>query len=257
MNSDADTAAPALMCARHPRIVAAFTCDKCGVGMCNLCGFGKPEGSRFCVTCSGVKPSTSASAPAAGVTAASVPDPSHAAPPRPASPAPPPLRPQPAHWTNLRVPPGKTCALHTSVPATDYCSNCGGYMCQVCRFDVPGMPQHHVCPTCAVNPPTAVKGGRKTRLILSYVFAVWATLGLALLLSGALASMAAGDDSRSGLILAIIGLIFAPALAGFGLSYSTQERNLPNNTAIWTSMVWNSLTLGGYLFMAHVWPHLH
>jgi len=239
--SEADSSAPsALMCVRHARIPATFACDKCGAGMCNMCGFGKPAGSRYCANCvaammpaAPVEAAASSPAPASGIT-----PPPLRPPPLPPRPA---YTPQPTSWKQLRVPPGKFCALHPTVGAIDYCSNCGAFMCEVCSFDVPGMAHHHVCPTCAVSPPSKLSGKRKLLMIFGYVLAVWSTIGLVVIVSGMLASMVTDRESLSRLGLMIIFFIFIPSLLGLAVSFSAQEKNLPNPPSVWGGIIWNSL----------------
>lgn len=137
------------------------------------------------------------------------------------------------------VPVGQMCANHTSAPARCTCCSCGAPICETCTFTFPG--NVFVCPGCAVKPRTAVSAGRKKMLIWSYALAIWCTLGLAVLLSGALAPFVETPeaDAMFGVIFAL--LIFLPGLIGLGLSFSTREKNLPNPGAVWGAIVWNSI----------------
>jgi hypothetical protein len=106
-----------------------------------------------------------------------------------------------------------------------------------------------VCPDCATKSDQRLSSSRKTLLGWSYALAIWCTLGLVVLLSGALAEFAADPQSAELLGVGVWVLIFIPALIGMALSLSSVDRRLRNPPAVWGAVVWNGLLMGVLLLL--------
>jgi hypothetical protein len=224
--------APPLMCVRHAQIRATQTCSNCGAGLCDMCGFVRPGGARLCPACAARATDTLARPDAV---------------PRPVVPM---ARPAAQVWTPPNQMAGIMCATHPNVSAATKCDRCGAGICNTCDFPVQGLrPPAHLCPRCAVNPSGALSKPRKQLVIWGFVLAVWATIGLVVLLSGALARFLKDPSDRVILGWAITILIFFPALLGFGVSFSAQEKHLPNPPVIWAAITWNSMIVAGNVFL--------
>jgi hypothetical protein len=211
------------MCFQHPAVAAVQKCASCGAGICATCDFVIPAAGstnnilgigkerHLCPNCMSARRS--------GVPASAQPV---------ASPA-------------LPLSSGALCSRHPEVPAVRYCGICNTTMCATCDFELPGY--FHVCPGCATNPKKEMSSSRKRNLIISYVAAAWSTLGLVVLLSGALAGSVSSRSEEEALGIVIGILIFLPSMAGTGLAVSSLDKKLSNPPAIWGAVVWNGIIL--------------
>jgi len=210
---------PGTVCAQHPKIDAAFACRECGTAICNLCAFTELDGGAFCPQCitrrAGRGHYADPSSPATVLT---------------------------------RVPDGVRCVQHPSVAATVQCKSCGAFMCGTCDFELPG--GLHVCPACAAAPKTALSPRRRGLLIGSFALAVWSTVGMTVLLSGALAEMVQTKEGEAilGMVLSLFLLI--PSIIGLALGFSAMDRRLVNGPAIWAAIIWNGIILGAFLLLS-------
>lgn len=215
-----------LACAQHPGVAAVQRCEACGGAICAMCDFAIPRRSsnsmlqlsssmHLCPNCAarGRGPAPS------GI---------------PVSPV-------------LPLPGGVMCAQHPGVAAVRRCAMCSKAMCQTCDFQLPG--HFHICPDCASKPQTDMSPKRKRNLIISFVLAAWSTLGVAVLLSGALAGTVHSKSELEALGVAINLLIFAPAIAGTALGFACHDRKLSNPPAIWVAAGWNGLIVIGLLLL--------
>ena len=141
----------------------------------------------------------------------------------------------------------RQCAMHPAMRAVGSCSGCGVAVCGTCAFDFPGGVR--LCPRCAASPQKGLSAKRKKALVWSYVLAVWTTLGLAVLLSGVLASslQSKSDVEVLGMVLMIV--IFAPSIIGTAMGFSAMDRRLSNPAAVWIAIVWNGIILAVLLLL--------
>ena len=114
-------------------------------------------------------------------------------------------------------------------------------------FDFPGGVR--LCPGCAASPQKGLSGKRKKALVWSYVLAVWTTLGLAVLLSGALASSLQSKSDVEVLGMVLMVVIFAPSIIGTAMGFSAMDRRLSNPAAVWIAIVWNGIILAVLLLL--------
>jgi uncharacterized BrkB/YihY/UPF0761 family membrane protein len=121
-------------------------------------------------------------------------------------------------------------------------------MCATCDFELPG--GLHICPACAAAPKTTLSSRRKGLLIGSYALAVWSTLGMAVLFSGALADMVKTKEGAAmiGIVLSLFLLV--PSIIGLALGFSAMDRRLVNGPAIWIAVVWNGIILAAFLLLS-------
>ncbi len=140
---------------------------------------------------------------------------------------------------------GTNCSRHPTVQATQKCMCCDSYICTTCDFALKG--GIHVCPDCAMS--SAVQGlgpRRKRNVIWGYVLASIATICLAALMSGLMASYFVGmNETMAGLVFSLF--TFVPAAIGFGASSSACERHLPNPMSIKGAIIWNGLLLAAFM----------
>lgn len=135
--------------------------------------------------------------------------------------------------------PQRMCAQHPAVPAVVTCMVCGSPICQTCDFALAG--NTHVCPRCIAQKDKGPTGKRKLLIAATFAIAVWGTLGLVLLFSGALVNASKDKQSEEALGVAIHLLLFIPSLIGLGLSIATFDRRLPNPASLWIAALWNGL----------------
>jgi hypothetical protein len=147
----------------------------------------------------------------------------------------------------LPLPGGVMCARHLEVAAVRRCAICSSPLCPTCDFQMPGY--FHICPDCATKPQQEMSSTRKRNLIISFALAVWATLGLAVLFSGALADMATSEGGAQALGMAIHLLVLVPAIIGAALGLGCYDRKLSNPIAIIVAAVWNGLIVAGILLL--------
>lgn len=215
--------APPPMCAQHPDLPAQFVCAGCGAPVCGTCAFPKTGGGHWCPKCAVVaetqrSPASQTALPLPG-----------AAMPRSASMA------------------GVMCGVHPEVAAVQRCAVCQAPVCATCDFAFPGGV--HVCPACASKPRSGVGQRRKKPLIWSYVLAVWCSLGLAVLCSGALAGMTRTPSDLQVLGTVLMIVLYVPSIIGTAMAVSSLDRRLSNPPAIWISVIWNGLILGLLLLL--------
>jgi hypothetical protein len=89
-------------------------------------------------------------------------------------------------------------------------------------------------------------------LAWSFGLAVWATCGLALALTGALADFDDLPGAAQALELVIGFVVFIPSMIGTALSVSTLDRRLSNPGVLWVAVVWNGLLLAAFLLLSIV-----
>lgn len=197
-------------CPRHPGIYAPHTCAGCMSPICETCSFVQPDGRRLCPDCA---------APAA-ITL-------------------------PRDLRNLQ---GVMCSRHPDVQAVVRCHACSKPVCATCDFLLPG--QIHVCPDCVTRTDHRMSSKRKMMLGWSFGLAIFATLGIVLLFSGAVAGLAEGPagEEMFGVLLSLV--TFFPSIIGTALAFSTLDRRLSNPGVIWVAIVWNSLLLGTFILLS-------
>jgi hypothetical protein len=87
---------------------------------------------------------------------------------------------------------------------------------------------------------------RKRNVIWGYVLASIATICLAALMSGLMASYFVGmNETMAGLVFSLF--TFVPAAIGFGASSSACERHLTNPMSIKGAIIWNGLLLAAFM----------
>jgi hypothetical protein len=91
---------------------------------------------------------------------------------------------------------------------------------------------------------------RKKPLIWSYVLAVWCSLGLAVLCSGALAGKARSRSDVEALGIFLMIALYVPSIIGTALAVSSLDRRLSNPPPIWISVIWNGLILSLLLLLS-------
>ena len=210
------------MCIHHPDLRAAFVCSLCGQPICSLCAFTRTDGSRVCPRC--------ASSPGARAESG----------PRLAGRGD--LPPRQVHALK--------CVQHPNVSAVHVCRGCGAPMCATCEFVLPG--DLRLCPRCVAAPPKRMSGKRKGLIIAAYVFAVWNTLGLAVLMSGLLRGLAASQGGAALIGLVFFCLLLIPSVVGAAIGFSCFDPRLRNPPSIWGAMIWNALLLLIYVALIAV-----
>jgi hypothetical protein len=212
------------MCAQHTTVLAAQSCHRCGLPMCELCAF-PFNGQMLCPNCIG-----QAAPPPAPVAYATA---------------------QRAYgYAGTRytpvsaVPAGVRCVQHPNVSATQQCKLCAAYMCGTCDFALPDGV--HICPACAAKPKTDLSPRRKKLMITSYVMAAVSTLGMAIVFTGALRAI---DDraARTGLAVLLMFVTLICSTIGTAVGFSARDRRLPTPMALWIAAIWNSVMLACYL----------
>ncbi len=219
------TAVPdGVVCVQHASVPAVFLCQNCSQPICAVCAFPVEGGGQICPNCferlPGVRPATEPS--------------SFAAPPPVVS----------------QVPEGVRCVQHPHLPATRQCRTCGAFMCATCDFTLPG--GIHLCPACATTPKTKLSPRRRNLLVGSFALAVWCTIGLAILLSGALADTVQTKEGEQAVGVALTFLLLIPAIIGMALGFSAVDRRLPNPPVLWIATIWNILIVGGFVLLCIV-----
>ena len=86
-------------------------------------------------------------------------------------------------------------------------------------------------------------------MIGSFVLAVIATAGMALMMAGVFAQMARTKEGEAvlGYIFMLIGLL--PALIGMALGFTAIDRRLANPVSIWIATIWNVVLLACFLVL--------
>lgn len=218
------------MCVQHPTVQAVHRCAGCQAWICTTCDFVIPRppsdtlsilpDTHLCPKCMSAR-----SAGAVGY----APGQSFPSPTQP-------------------LPDGVMCKTHPAVQAVRRCGVCSAAMCQTCDFELPGY--FHLCPTCATTPQKGLSKTRKMRLGISYALAVWSTIGIAVLLSGALAGSVTTKSEEEALGIVIGLLVFAPSIVGTALAVSVFDRRLVNPPAIWVAAIWNGAVLAALILIS-------
>jgi hypothetical protein len=216
-----------IMCAQHTTVLAAHSCQRCGLPMCGLCAF-EFNKQWLCPNCIGQAAATN---PVAAYPTAR---PAYGYPAAQYAPAP------------VMVA-GTRCVQHPNVAATQQCKMCGAYMCSTCDFALPGGA--HICPTCAAAPKTNLSPRRKKMMIAAYVMAGIGTLAMAVVFSGALAGMA--DDKSEVAALGGLMMIFilVPAIIGTCLGFGAMDKRLPTPISLWIATIWNGIILACFALL--------
>ena len=148
------------------------------------------------------------------------------------------------------IPQGINCVQHPSVAATRQCKLCGAFMCTTCDFELPG--NLHVCPSCATAPRTALSPRRKKLMWGAFGFAIFATIGMAVLMSGALAGMAEDKVGEQALGILFSLFVLVPAVVGMGMGLSAIDRRLSNPISLWIATIWNITLVGAFVLLCIV-----
>lgn len=197
-------------CPRHPAVYAPYICADCMAPLCETCSFLQLDGRRLCPECM----------------------------------APSPVE-LPSNSKNLD---GVTCSRHPEVAAVVRCLACSKPVCDTCDFLLPG--QVHLCPDCVSRTDHRLSSKRKLMLGWSLGLATFATLGIVLLLGGAMLGLAdrPGGEEIIGVLFSLV--TFFPSLIGTALAFSTRDRRLSNPGLIWVAIVWNSVLLALFLLLS-------
>jgi hypothetical protein len=142
-----------VICVQHPTVQATQQCKRCGAFMCSTCDFAFPDGVHLCPACVS-RPHDATADPAV---------------------------------ESPRVPAGVNCVQHPKVQATQQCKRCGAFMCPTCDFAFPG--GIHLCPACVSGTDDSLSPRRKKFLIGAFALALWSTVGMTCLVSGASADL--------------------------------------------------------------------
>jgi hypothetical protein len=88
-----------------------------------------------------------------------------------------------------------------------------------------------------VAPQQGLTGKRKTLVGIAFALAIWATIGTALLFTGA-----ASEAGEAGAMVLGI-LVGMPAIIGGGVGIACFERRLGNPPVVWVAAIWNIVLL--------------
>lgn len=201
------------MCVQHRFVRAVFACSDCGTAICTTCSFDEPDGSHVCPACAarrvaGGPPASTALTPIAA---------------------------------------DARCVQHSHLQATAQCKACGAFMCDTCKFDLPGGIQ--LCPTCATTTRTTLSPKRKKMLIGSFALAGWCTLIMIPLLAGAFARLVTTKEDQQAFGAILMLFLLGPSIAGVALGVGVMDRRLTNTTAMWIAVIWNGLILAGFVLL--------
>lgn len=200
------------VCARHPNVETETNCLRCGAAICMTCSFPQADGTQLCPDCVSQ------------------------------------VRTSPTAVREVGM--GVMCPRHPEVQAERYCQSCRVPLCPTCDFAMPGGV--HLCPDCATKTSHGLSSARKSLVGWSFALAIWCTLGLVVLLSGALAEAAAGREGQEVVGVVVSIFVFIPSLVGTALSISALDRRLSNPPVIWVAIVWNVLVLAVLLLLTVV-----
>lgn len=200
-------------CANHDHLPAIFVCRRCRKPICDLCAFPQNDGARLCPACS------------------------HRSVPEPTA--------RRGHSAVRLAVENQTCRQHSRVAAAQICQLCGAPMCATCDFLLPG--NFHVCPVCAVAPPSGLSPKRKKMLRLSFIAAGASTLGLVGNCLGVL--LARNLMSTVVLGLWLFALVLIPSVAGLALGAGVLVRR-NSHLVVWMAVVWNGLLVGGFFLFS-------
>ena len=142
---------------------------------------------------------------------------------------------------------GKFCVQHPKIAATEQCKRCGGFMCPTCDFSFPG--NLHLCPTCVSNTNEGLTPRRKKFLIWSYVLAIWATIGMACLVSGALSGLASNKEDTAALGYILLFFVLGPAITGLSLGVTAKSSRMGNPASLWIAIIWNAILVASFVLL--------
>ena len=220
-------------CPQHPESAAHFVCARCQTAVCGDCCYTMPDGTVCCKSCYGSETTLET----------------------PATSTPPPLRlapyqaiPKPAVRIVPVSPGQKGCVQHPAVMPVAYCYNCGAGSCRTCDFVFP--VNLHYCPVCVTAAAGQLSPRRRKYMVVAFILAAFASLGLVLFFGGAIAGMMADNPAAETILgLALLLLVGSPSIVGTGLGMSAKRPGGPNPISIWLALVWNALLLGGLVLL--------
>jgi DNA-directed RNA polymerase subunit RPC12/RpoP len=213
LNTPPIALAAGAMCLQHVSVPASYACRDCGTPICGTCAFEESDGSHVCPSCAGRRlafgPPRTTAAPSVAA--------------------------------------GVCCLQHTHLQATAQCKTCGAFMCDTCKFEMPGGIQ--ICPSCATTPRTTLSPKRKKMLIGSYALAGWCTLVMGALFAGVFQGMVKDKASQQAFGLLLMFILLGPSIVGVSLGVGVMDRRLPNTITMWIATAWNGLILGGFILL--------
>jgi hypothetical protein len=83
----------------------------------------------------------------------------------------------------------------------------------------------------------------------SYAGAVIATIGMALVMSGAFAEMSETKSGEAALGYLFSGIVLLPALIGMSVGFSAIDRRLVNPLSLWIATIWNIVIVAVFLIL--------
>jgi hypothetical protein len=201
------------MCARHPSVLASYACSDCGTPVCDTCVFNETDGSHVCPDCAGRRVAYG----------------------------------PPQSKIKVALADGLRCVQHLHIQATAQCKTCGAFICDTCKFELPGGVC--LCPSCATSPRTALSPKRKKMLIGSYALAVWCTLLTVAMFAGIFQGMLQDKGGEQAVGVLLMLLLLGPSIVGVSLGVGVMDRRLHNTMAMWIATVWNGLILGLFVLL--------
>jgi hypothetical protein len=215
-------------CAVHPRQKAVGDCAACQKPICALCSFDLNR-ERYCSDCAADQASLQSQQMANGglITLNLTPVPS-------------------GGWRRRDAPPAN-CADHPDNPSVAACKLCAKPVCATCDFALPGGV--HLCPTCveASESSTEVNPKRKKLSYIALALAVWSTVMLVLMFSGAFNSLFTDDEGGKAADVIITNITLWPLLIGTGLAMSAIDRRLKSTGIMKVAVWWNGVLAGIFL----------
>ena len=136
---------------------------------------------------------------------------------------------------------GAPCANHPNVPGVNRCKECRKSLCPTCDFAFPGGV--HLCPSCATSSSKKLSPKRKTLVGWAYALAIWCTLGMILVFTGAFNFQASSRSEMEAFNMLIGFLVFVPALVGAALGLGCLDKRLGNPPVVVVAAVWNGILL--------------
>ncbi len=149
--------------------------------------------------------------------------------------------------TPVAMPAGVHCVQHPHLAATVQCVLCGAYMCATCDFVT--ADGQHVCPACVISSREELSPRRRRALGWSYACAGGATLLMAVLLSGAMASLVETEEGQMLVGVLFLLVVGGPSIAGLSLAVAARSRQARNPLALWIALAWNGALLGIFLLL--------
>jgi len=133
------------------------------------------------------------------------------------------------------------------MPAVKRCRECRKAICSTCDFAFPGGV--HLCPACATSASKKLSPNRKKLVIWAYGLAIWGTLGMAVIFSGALAESVDSQSDLEAFEMVMGWLVIIPALIGCALGFACLDKRLGNPPVIIVATVWNTILLAIWLVL--------